>query len=202
MIWSFVSVVILFTAYICRRYRCQVYSTQRFSRQCDYMEKTKLAPLKVPWSVKYKGYEPLGEINESMFWWFNLTSIDGKIRFLFEVSPYTFCRVPFNPFGRTGVIGKGLFPRSGPNNMIITIVWSKTLGFLKMLYLQKGELLYSGYLDHPMNTDNAWVEATVYYFEVEDDHGLKETCPEWLQIFLKELKKCESCTAHTKLPGM
>ena len=184
--WVFVSAALL-VGYVLRRYKTQRYSTQKFSRRCDYMEKTSVAPLKVPWSVKYNDYNPTGEINDLRFWWFNLTRVDGDIRFLIEVSPYTFCRVPFNPFGRTGVVGKGLFPHCGPNNMILTIVWSKSLGFLKVVYLKKGKFLYTGYLDHPMNTDNAWVEATIYYFEVQEYPGIKEKIPEWLTTFVKDL---------------
>jgi len=182
--WVFVSALCL--GYVLRRYRMQRYSTQKFSRKCDYMEKTAVLPLMVPWSVKYHDYSPLGEVNETKFWWFNLTRVDGGIRFLFEVSPYTFRRVPVNPFGRTGVVGKGLFPKYGPNKMILTIVWSKTAGFLKLVYLKKGKILYTGYLDHPMNTDNAWVEARIYYYELQEYNGIKEQCPKWLSSFVKE----------------
>ena len=185
--WVFVSAA-LFTGYILRRFKTQRYSTQKFSRRCDYMEKTAVPPLKVPWMIKYNDYNPLGEMNEMIwFWWFNLTRVDGCIRLLVEVSPYTFSRVPFNPFGRTGVLGKGLFPHFGPNNMILTIIWSKSLGFVKMVYLKKGNFLYTGYLDHPMNTDNAWVEASIYFYEVQEFTGIQEQCPEWLTVFVKKL---------------
>ncbi len=182
----FVSALCL--GYVLRRYKIQRYSTQKFSRRCDYMEKTAVAPLKVPWRVKYHDYNPLGEVNETKFWWFNLTRVDGGIRFLIEVSPYMFCRVPVNPFGRTGIVGKGLFPHYGPNNMILTIVWSKTVGFLKLVYLKKGTFLYTGYFDHPMNTDNAWIEASIYYYELQEYDGMKEQCPEWLNSFVKEFE--------------
>ncbi len=183
--WEFAAAVMI--CYVLRRYKTQRYSTQKFSRKCDYMEKTSLAPLKVPWNVKYDEYNPMGEINEATFWWFNITRIDGGMRFLFEVSPYIFRKVPFNPFGRTGVVGKGLFQHFGPNNMVLTIIWSKTLGFLRLVYLKKGKFLYHGYLDHPMNTDNAWVEATIYYLEVQEYPGIKEECPEWLTTFVKTI---------------
>lgn len=183
--WVFVS-ALCFGYVLRRRYKMQRYSTQKFSRRCDYMKKNAVSPLKVPWNVKYHDYNPLGEVNKKMFWWFHLTRVDGGIRFLIEVSPFMFSRVPVNPFGRTGIVGKGLFPHYGPNNMILTIVWSKTFGFLNIVYLKKGKLLHMGYLDHPMNTDNAWVEASIYYYELQEYNGIKEQCPEWLYSFVKE----------------
>ena len=181
---------IAFTSYIYRRYRLQRYSTQTFSRRSDLIEKAQLPPLKIPWNVKYPDYKPLGEISETRFWWLDLTFIDGRMRFLIEVSPFTFCRVPFNPFGRTGVQGKGLLPYFGPNSMIITIFWSPNKGFLKMIYLKRGCLLYRGYLDHPMNTDNAWIEASIYSLEVQDfPESFAEECPDWLESITKKYIK-------------
>lgn len=188
MFWVCICIVV---AVVARRYKSPRYSTQRFSRRCDYMQKCQITPLKVPWCVTHKDYRPFGQISKvSPFWWFHLTQIDGCLRFLVEVSPYMFCRVPFNPFGRTGIIGKGLFPRFGPNHMIITIVWSRTFGFLKMVYLKKGKFLYRGYIDHPMNTDNAWVEADIYSLEIMSKEPLeeKETCEEWLKVFVQRVK--------------
>jgi len=205
--WEFVSAAVCL-GYVFRRYKIPRYSTQKFSRRSDYMEKAAVAPLKVPWNVKHDEYNPLGEVKETNIWWFHLTRVDGGIRFLVEVSPYTFCRVPVNPFGRTGIIGKGLFPHYGPNNMTLTIIYSKTVGFLKLLYLKQGKFLYTGYLDHPMNTDNAWVEATIYYYELQEyeqqeyeqqeyeqqeyeqqekQKEQKEQCPEWLNTIVTEL---------------
>lgn len=180
-------VAVIVCVWICRRYRSERYFTQKYSRRCDYVKKAKLSALRVPWSVAYPEYKPLGTIGTGSFWWFNLSYIDGHARFLVEVSPYIFCSVPFNPLGRTGAVGKGVFPHTGVNSIILTIVWSRSLGFLKMLAFQKGTLMYRGYLDHPMNTDNAWVEASIYKFEVQDYSGVTEKCPEWLEMFVKEL---------------
>ena len=191
--WVFFSAA-LFVGYVLRRYKVQRYSTQKFSRRCDCIKKTAVVPLKVPWIVKHNDYNPLGDAKETMFWWFHLTRVDGSIRFLVEVSPYMFCRVPFNPFGRTGVVGKGLFAYCGPNNITLTIICCKSLGFLKVVYLKKGKLLYTGYLDHPMNTANAWFEATIYYYEVQE-----EQCPEWITAFGEQGEQCpEWLTAFVK----
>lgn len=185
--WVSLSVVLLF-CYSLRRYRVPRYATQKFSRRCEYIKRTAVAPLKVPWSVANKDYDPMGQIKDTTFWWFNLTHIDGGTRFLIEISPFTFSKVPFNPFGRTGVSGKGMFPHYGPNNMIMTIVWSRFLGFCKIIFAKKGKFLYRGYVDHPFNTDNAWVEADYYYYEVQEYSGLKEDCPEWLTAFVKDVE--------------
>ena len=179
---------VLFVCYAFRRYRVPRFTTQKFSRRCEYLKKAAVAPLKVPWNVDYQDYNPLGAIKDTGFWWFYLTRIDGCTRFLIEISPFTFSKVPFNPFGRTGVSGKGVFPHYGPNNMVLTIVWSRSLGFLKIIFKKKGNILYTGYVDHPLNTDNAWIEANIYYYELQEYPGLKEDCPEWLTAFVKDVE--------------
>ena len=193
--WIVVSVIVI-SFYFWRKYKPQKYSTQKYSRWCDYIEKTQLTPLKVPWNVHYEDYTPLGEIDENYIWWFNLTFIDGRARFLIEVSPYTFRGVPVNPLGRTGVIGRGLFSHSGPYSVLITISWSKISGFLSMSFTKGDNFLYRGYLDHPMNTDNAWMEATIYYTvkdtQLQDTPVFIDRCPEWLKMFVKEVSNKES----------
>lgn len=177
-------VLTILSVYVTRRYKCKNYSTQKYSRRCDYMQKSQVSPLKVPWKVRYDGYDPLGEEDARVScWWFRLTFVDGRMRFLVEVSPYVFCRAPYNPLGRTGVMGNGLFPQCGPNYMIMTILWSDTLGFLKLINGKEGVHLYRGYVDHPMNTDNAWVEADIYYVTVGHFSEPIDDCPAWLREF-------------------
>lgn len=185
IVWIVSGIVILVT-YLTRRYRAPRYYTQKFSRSCKYLDKTKIMTLKVPWHVKFSDYAPQGSITDKLTcWWFDRTDIDGKERFLIEVSPVTFSKVPINPMGRTGYSGMGLFPKYGPNKMIVTLVYSKTFGFLRAVYTKRGHLIYEGYIDHPMNTDNAWYEAEVYRVitdeaPIEDDkeedwvHGLAQ----------------------------
>jgi hypothetical protein len=187
MFWTIVSLTVIGVHFF-RRYKTQNYATQKFSRRNDYMRKTEFSPLKVNWNVKFEDYKPLGKIRVTRFWWFDRTNIDGKKRLLIEVSPYTFCCAPFNPFGRTGIIGEGLFPHTGPNYQIFTIVWSRTLGFLKMMHVRKGNFFSQGYLDHPLNTDNAWIEADIYHLEVQEFVGHPETCPEWLQTSFQQIQ--------------
>jgi hypothetical protein len=162
IIWI-VSGVLLLVMFLKRRYKAPRYTTQKFSRSCKYLVKTDIMTLKVPWHVQVLDYTPQGSTADSFtWWWFDTTYIDGKKKFLIEVSPVTFSRVPINPMGRTGYSGMGLFPKYGPTHMIMTLVYSKTFGFLRAVYTKRGDLIYQGYIDHPMNTDNAWYEAEVY----------------------------------------
>ncbi len=194
MILYFVPVVLTLLAWT-RRYKPPCYSTQKQSRNCKYFRKSPVMPLQVPWKIKMNQYTPeqLNNSNEFSFWWFRNCNIDGKVRLLAEVSPFMFSLVPFNPLGRTGACGKGLFPNYGPNKLILTLVWSRTFGFLRVVYLKRGEFLYAGYVDHPMNTDNAWYEAEFYSLVVDEPsssmcrehHGNEE----WLNIFIKMLDK-------------
>lgn len=185
MFWTTAALIAIL---VCRRYRPSRYSTQRFSRRGDYIEKSEVSPLKVPWSVRYESYSPRGNPHGFFpFWWLYPTFADGRRRCLVEVSPYILTPVPWNPFGRTGVVGKGLFAQYGPNRMTVTVYWSATLGFLKMAYLGAGRRLHRGYVDHPLNTDNAWVEADIRHVELQDFAGVTEDCEEWLRPYLKGL---------------
>lgn len=187
MFWAAITAMALTTFwYVVRRYRTPSYHTHKFSRNTMYMNKSLISPLKVSWLVKFEDYRPLGSPCEqkNLSWWFQTTRVDGRTRFLVEVSPHSFSFVPINPIGRTGVIGKGLFPKLGPNNICITVVWSRKQGLLNMAYVKEGKHVYTGYLDHPLNTDHAWVEADVYLRFSESE--VKEECADWLVSFIDE----------------
>ena len=154
-----------------RRYKPPKYSIQKHSRSSLYMQKKSVAPRDVPWVVRLHNYTPIVRENENelcLWWWFRKTRIDGRRRFLLEISPDSFSRMPTNPFGRTGLAGRGKLALTGPNVITMTIIWSKLLGFMRIAYTKKGEHIYTGYIDHPMNTDNAWIEAEVYIFLDQD----------------------------------
>lgn len=40
---------------------------------------------------------------------------------------------------------------------------------LDVIFAEGGKELYRGYVDDPRNTDNAWMETTVYLFYIKDD---------------------------------
>lgn len=147
--------------------------------------------------------------------------------------------LPLNPKGKTGIVGRGILGRWGPNHAADPVVtrWhqnydgSKTLQFvaikrsdngewaipggmvepgenvsqtlikefceealgiwekenfdmsidnkelkrqeivqnLKLFFEETGVKIYSGYVDDPRNTDNAWVETTVFNFHEDDN---------------------------------
>lgn len=88
---------------------------------------------------------------------------------------------PRNPSGRTGVAGRGHLPHLGGNAMIVIVsrhgastfemmvpVSTDALARLARLtarVLPMCELVHFGFVDHPRNTDNAWVEAAVFVFD-------------------------------------
>ncbi|XP_057301332.1 transient receptor potential cation channel subfamily M member 7-like [Hydractinia symbiolongicarpus] len=162
-------------------------------------------------------------------------AIDGEINRVSFTGTYPVINgLPRNPFGRTGLKGRGLLARYGPNHFAEPIItrWSrnyfemsgkysdtlevlvsmkknsdthvlpsgsfdqrdeipqslrhifseKTLENLglnatqRRVYVddankifQNGELIFQGYVDDQRNTDNAWIEATVYNYH--DDSG-------------------------------
>ncbi len=181
----------LATLLVClwRRYRPPKYSTQKLSRSSELIERAPIEVLKVPWTVKHMSYAPLGTIDDSCpLWWFYPTIIDGRTRLLIEVSPFTMRSVPSNPFGRTGAVGKGRLKQYGPNHMSLTVFWSRPGGVHKVCAVKSGLPLYRGYVDHPLNTDNAWVEADIHHVEVHDCFGARESCEEWLQVILRRFR--------------
>lgn len=84
-----------------------------------------------------------------------------------------------NPYGRTGLLGQSLFDKYGPNRFIISLIitekTNKKFILLKKNQYNKWELpktkylkknihysrLDRAYLDHPLNTDDAWIEVDV-----------------------------------------
>jgi ADP-ribose diphosphatase len=114
---------------------------------------------------------------------------------------------PLNPQGRTGITGRGLLGKWGPNyaaDPIITRI-NKNSGVVEMLAIQrkdngqwaipggmvdkgeevsrtlsrelqeetgvtlnmeKGKMIYRGYVDDPRNTDHAWMETTAKHLHL------------------------------------
>ena len=99
----------------------------------------------------------------------------------------TFSRVPMNPMVRTGYSGMGLFPKYGPNQMIVTLVYSKTFGFLRAVYTKRGDCIYRGYIDHPMNTDNAWYEAEVYSVITDESPIEDDKEEDWVRSLARRM---------------
>ncbi|MRR33792.1 NUDIX domain-containing protein [bacterium] len=117
---------------------------------------------------------------------------------------------PLNPVGRTGMAGRGLLGKWGPNyaaDPLITRI-SRTSGTIEMLAVQrkdngqwaipggmvdkgeevtrtlsrelreetgvtldmdKGRIIYRGYIDDPRNTDHSWMETTAKHLHLAPD---------------------------------
>ena len=163
--------------FLLRRYKSPQYSVQKYSRSTSIIDRTKILPLRVPWKVKFNDYHPFRtEMNTFQPWWFRWCFTDGKTRLLCETSAFLFACVPYNPFGRTGASGRGILKYWGPNRVDIVVFMNKTnhIGIVNVFYhkiLSSLNLVHSGYIDHPANTDNAWIEGNIY---VSKKHDLVE----------------------------
>lgn len=107
---------------------------------------------------------------------------------------------PRNPSGRTGISGRGHLPNLGGNAMIVVVsrhgastfemmvpVSTDALARLARLtsrVLPMCKLAHFGYVDHPYNTDNAWVEAAVFVFA--GVFGISPGVPEWCAAYASE----------------
>ncbi|XP_039753454.1 ADP-ribose pyrophosphatase, mitochondrial isoform X2 [Pararge aegeria] len=196
---------------------------------------------KVPWSVEFKDYKPYtytsptidgkpwadSEIGNPVFkpkW----NDVDGNVNRKSYTGLYqTKDNYPLNPVGRTGITGRGVLGRWGPNHAADPVVtrWKRLnnkesiLQFIAIKRRDTGEWalpggmvdpgekvaatairefqeeamnsfeatedekdqwkekfeqffsggteIYSGYVDDPRNTDNAWMETVAYNFHDE-----------------------------------
>jgi hypothetical protein len=173
-----------------RRFRPPRYSVQKWARTSRLLRRVEVIPLCVPWSVQLDSYTPATcNLDGLYFWWFRLSRMDGRLRFLVEVCPYPFSRLPHNPHGRTGTSGRGVLGRYGANNCPVTVDWSPILGFVRVHdchLVSKEKRVFYGFCDHPLNTDNAWVEADIRVRIVDDCDGTRYPCPPWLHDILRE----------------
>uniref|UniRef100_A0A2K5DCS9 Nudix hydrolase 9 n=1 Tax=Aotus nancymaae TaxID=37293 RepID=A0A2K5DCS9_AOTNA len=95
---------------------------------------------------------------------------------------------PRNPAGRTGLVGRGLLGRWGPNHAADPIITRLKREFgeealnslqktsaekreieekLHKLFSQDHLVIYKGYVDDPRNTDNAWMETEAVNYHDE-----------------------------------
>lgn len=190
--WYIIAVTVPLVLLYRRRFKRPLYSTQKFSRSNEYFQKRHLAPLKAPWNVRIQDYNPIQtERLPIQAWWFRCCNTDGKARMLFEVSPYSFTKVPYNPLGRTGAEGRGVLKYWGANYIKVVVSLNKNnhIGRVEMgkniTVDNTCEIIHRGYIDHPANTDNAWIEGDVFVnkeITLFDDLRDEYT---WLQPFLK-----------------
>lgn len=162
-------------------------------------------------------------------------TLDGSVNRKSHMGEYKIENdLPLNPFGRTGITGRGILGRYGPNHAADPIVstWKRDENneivkhedgspILRVLCIQRGdtkevaipggmvdpgeqvsvtlkrefieealngkiqeaelddffsngEEVYSGYVDDPRNTDNAWMETVAVNFHDEDGSFLRK----------------------------
>uniref|UniRef100_A0A183SIU2 ADP-ribose pyrophosphatase, mitochondrial n=1 Tax=Schistocephalus solidus TaxID=70667 RepID=A0A183SIU2_SCHSO len=100
---------------------------------------------------------------------------------------------PLNPMGRSGLLGKGLLPRWGPNHSVVVVVtrWSinpKTgsavmrgnRGVLQVVALERNKRfcvpwIFKGYLDDQLNADGGWLETVVINYHEGEGRGAQLT---------------------------
>lgn len=119
-----------------------------------------------------------------------------------------FAMLPINPYGPTGIGGRGLLGKWGPNHAAdpVVITYDNTKKIYQVLVIERkdipgiyalpggmqddcecisktvtrelkeetnvildinnSQLIYSGYVNDPRNTDHAWLETCVYLFNI------------------------------------
>ena len=168
-----------------RAFRVPRHFAQRYSRDDWMQQRSRVRASLVPWRVRHPDYRPvISGAPAADFWWFRRTFADGTCRFLFEVSPKTFALMPTNPYGRTGCRGLGKLKRPGGNFVRFTVIRSPLQSFIRLVEDGGGFQIYTGYIDHPLNTDNAWLEGTVSVRYVEGEYFSSEFCEPWLRSIL------------------
>ncbi len=201
----------------------------RSEKPASYPERQPVGEYQVAWELPFADYKPsyyvAPEVLES-------DCADPK-------------EMPLNPKGRTGLAGRGILEKWGPNEAIHQVITRNhpETGRLEMLMLKQENagqkellnvlmpdnmkvagaitrefkeganklqcldnmtVLYSGYLDDPRNTDNAWVKTTSRHLHLPQEmisreakrsveEGELET--EWVEI----TPELNLCTSHKNL---
>ncbi|KOB64156.1 ADP-ribose pyrophosphatase, mitochondrial [Operophtera brumata] len=138
---------------------------------------------KVGWSVEYKNYKPVNHSAPSLHGqpWAdpeigqkdfkpNWNSIDGDVSRVSYMGQYKIQNgYPLNPIGRTGIVGRGVLGRWGPNHAADPVVTQEKKDWERRFkkFFSGGEAVYKGYIDDHRNTDNAWMESVANSFHDE-----------------------------------
>ncbi|KAF6768328.1 ADP-ribose pyrophosphatase mitochondrial [Paragonimus kellicotti] len=148
----------------------------------------------VDWRVKWDAYKPINythpkvhgkswadpDIQNSPEVVLNFNQIDGTVDRTSFMGIYQLDsnRIPLNPRGRTGICGRGSLGRWGPNHAADPIVTSRPNDSCaydtKAELLKMPQVIYSGYVDDPRNTDNAWMETIAVNFHDETGDSIAQ----------------------------
>ncbi|XP_062964472.1 ADP-ribose pyrophosphatase, mitochondrial isoform X2 [Cynocephalus volans] len=167
------------------------------------VERSQVPNEKVGWLVEWQDYNPVEytavsvlagprwadpQISESNFYP-KFNEKDGHVERksqngLYEIENGR----PRNPAGRTGLVGRGLLGRWGPNHAADPIItrWKRDSSGNKITHPVSGKHIlqfvaikrkdcgewaipgiYKGYVDDPRNTDNAWMETEAVNYHDE-----------------------------------
>ncbi|XP_019408356.1 PREDICTED: ADP-ribose pyrophosphatase, mitochondrial isoform X4 [Crocodylus porosus] len=167
------------------------------------VERSKVPSDKVDWLVEWKDYSPVEytaasilagpkwadpQISDKHFS-LKFNEKDGQVerRSLSGLYKVENGR-PRNPVGRTGLVGRGLLGRWGPNHAADPIItrWKRDKSSSKIAHTVSGKNIlqfvaikrkdcgewaipgvYKGYVDDPRNTDNAWLETEAVNYHDE-----------------------------------
>lgn len=192
----------------------------RSERPPEYPARFPVPDELVSWDTNYPGYLPPYYVSPAVL--ANDSSRNPKgwadpedISLLAELPHESFSGIlprdgqgrPLNPVGRTGIAGRGLLGKWGPNYAADPIItrFNRATGNIEMLAVQrrdngqwaipggmvdkgeevtrtlsrelheetgvslemeKGRLIYRGYIDDPRNTDHSWMETTAKHLHL------------------------------------
>jgi len=131
--------------------------------------------------------------------------------YCYDGEDYASAMLPCNPYGPTGIGGRGLLGKWGPNQAAdpVVITYDTTREIYQLLVIERSDkpgiwalpggmqdtnecisttvtrelkeetnlildienskFIYSGYVNDPRNTDNAWMETSVYLFVLDEE---------------------------------
>jgi hypothetical protein len=161
--------------YFCRKHSLSSTKTSKSSIQSfiDHIQSQRqYVPLKYSsWNVLFPNYHPVE---------FSLKQCHLQENFILK-----------NPYGRTGLTGHSLFEKYGANRYIISlIIIEKKYILLTKNQFNKWELPKSkilnktiryhtldiAYIDHPLNTDDTWLEVQIILIENSMEYFKNKTC--------------------------
>lgn len=222
-----------------------VHLKSRTQKHASYPDRFWVSDEKVGWDIEFPEYRPVNytspKVLDPSTPWADPADV-AKIRSRFSSAIRTDSSgFPLNPVGRTGICGRGVIGKWGPNfaadGLITTINTQGKILVLAITRSDTGEyaipggmvdpgeapiatrnreleeeislsvddlknpdfenIIYIGYGDDPRNTDNAWMETTVFHshFNFEAASKMQPTAGDdavdfsWLELSYESISK-------------